>query len=204
MHFQDFATNWFGLRHIHRNNQAWFCHTHRKETFTVNPLLSPPEDRLIYFKHIWREGGGGLIEIGGLFETGFFKFNLPKTVVSVLLQELEYKVEKLEYKKLEITQPRIRNKSELPVGKYSLVKNDKGEGRGRRGGEREGLLTFFPEKRVLIRERGLIWEWAWGFKVSLMQQAKRYLRYMSLGKISNFIWIRLPNELKSSAVYALI
>ena len=45
---------------------------------------------------------GGLIEIGGLFETGFFKFNLAKTVVSVLLKELEYKVEKLEYKKLEV------------------------------------------------------------------------------------------------------
>ena len=101
-------------------------------------------------------GGGGLIEIGGLFETGFFKFNLAKTVVSVLLKELEYKVEKLEYKKLEILQPRIKDKSELPVGKYSLVKNNKGERRGRRGGEREGLLTFFPEKRVLIRERGLI------------------------------------------------
>ena len=99
---------------------------------------------------------GGLIEIGGLFETGFFKFNLAKTVVSVLLKELEYKVEKLEYKKLEVMQPRIRIKSELPVGKYSLVKNNKGDGRGRRGGEREGLLTFFPEKRVLIRERGLI------------------------------------------------
>ena len=153
MHFQDFATNWFGLRHVHRNNQAWFCHTHPKETFTVNPLLSPPDDRLIYFKHIWRGGGGGgLIEIGGLFETGFFKFNLAKTVVSVLLKELEYKVEKLEYKKLEIIQPRIRIKSELPVGKYSLVKNNKGEGRGRRGGERERLLTFLPEKRVLIRE----------------------------------------------------
>ena len=77
-------------------------------------------------------------------------------MVSVLLKELEYKVEKLEYKKLEIMQPRIRIKSELPVGKYSLVKNNKGDGRGRRGGEREGLLTFFPEKRVLIRERGLI------------------------------------------------
>ena len=202
MHFQDFATNWFGLPHVQRNNQAWFCHTHPKETFTVNPLLSPPGDRLIYFKNIWR--GSGLIEIGGLFETGFFKFNLAKTVVSVLLKELEYKVEKLEYKKLEIMQPRIRIKSELPVGKYSLVKNNKGEGRGRRGGEREGLLTFFPQKRVLVRERGLIWEWAWGFKVSLMQQAKSYLTYMSLGKISDCIWIRLPNDLKSSAVYVLL
>ena len=79
-----------------------------------------------------------------------------KTVVSVLLKDLEYKEEKLKYKKLEIMQPKIKNKSVLPVGKYSLVKNNKGEGRGRRGGEGEGLLTFFPEKGVLIREKGLI------------------------------------------------
>ena len=208
MHFQDFATNWFGLRHAQRNNQSWFCHTQSKETSTVNPLLCPRGTGLFIsntFGGGWGGGGGGgLIEIGGLFETGFFKFSLAKTVLSVLLEELEYKVEKLKYKKLEITQPRIRNKSELLVGKYSLVKNNKGEGRGRRGGERERLLTFFPERRVLIRERGLIWEWAWGFTVSLMQQAKSYLRYMSLGKISNCIWIRLPNDLKSSAVYALI
>ena len=123
------------MRHVRRNNQSWFCHTHPKETFTVNPLLSPRgTDLFISNTFEGGGGGGGLIEIGGLFETGFFKFNLAKTVVSaVLLEELEYKVEKLEYKKLEITQPRIRIKSELPVGKYSLVKNNKGEGRGKRG-----------------------------------------------------------------------
>ena len=38
---------------------------------------------------------GGLIETGGLT-------NLAKTMVSVLHKELEYKVEKLKYKKLEI------------------------------------------------------------------------------------------------------
>ena len=37
-------------------------------------------------------------------------------MVSVLQKKLEYKVEKLMYKKLEIMQPRIKNKSELPVG----------------------------------------------------------------------------------------
>ena len=37
-------------------------------------------------------------------------------MVSVLRKELEYKVEKLKYKKLEVTQPRIRNKSEHPAG----------------------------------------------------------------------------------------
>ena len=60
-----------------------------------------------HFKHIW--GGGGLIETGGLF-------NLEKKTVSVLHKELEYKVEKLKYKKLEVMQPRIKNKSDLPVG----------------------------------------------------------------------------------------
>ena len=38
-------------------------------------------------------------------------------VVSVLHKELEDKVEKVKYMKLEVMQPRIRNKSELPVGK---------------------------------------------------------------------------------------
>ena len=68
---------------------------------------------LAYFIFIW--GGWGLIETGGLFERECL-LNLEKTVVSVLHQELEYKVEKLKYKKLEVMQPRIKNKSELPVG----------------------------------------------------------------------------------------
>ena len=39
-------------------------------------------------------------------------FNLAKTMVSVLhYKELEYKVEKLKYKKLEVMQPRMKNKS---------------------------------------------------------------------------------------------
>ena len=38
-------------------------------------------------------GGRGLIEIGGLF-------NIEKTMVSFLHKELEYKVEKLKYKKV--------------------------------------------------------------------------------------------------------
>ena len=36
-------------------------------------------------------------------------------MVSVLHKELSYKVEKLKFKKLEVMQPRIKNKSELPV-----------------------------------------------------------------------------------------
>ena len=40
-------------------------------------------------------------------------------MVSFLHKELEYKVEKLKYKKLEVTQPRIKNKSE-PVGEQTI------------------------------------------------------------------------------------
>ena len=54
-----------------------------------------------------------------LFERGWGRgglFNLAKTVVSVLRKALEYKVVKLRYKKSEVMQLRIKNKSELPVG----------------------------------------------------------------------------------------
>ena len=36
-------------------------------------------------------------------------------MVSVLHKELEYKLEKLKYEKLEVMQPKIKNKSEVPV-----------------------------------------------------------------------------------------
>ena len=62
----------------------------------------------------WR--GGALIEMRGVFERSSL-FNLAKSKVLVLHKELEYKVEKFKYKKLEVMQPRIENKSELPVGK---------------------------------------------------------------------------------------
>ena len=52
---------------------------------------------------------GGLIEREGLI-------NLAKTTVLVLHKELEYKVENLKYKKLDVMQPRFKNKSKLPVG----------------------------------------------------------------------------------------
>ena len=48
-------------------------------------------------------GGGG----------GLFKF--AKTMVSVLCKELECKVEKLNFKKLEVMQPRIKNTSDIPT-----------------------------------------------------------------------------------------
>ena len=44
-------------------------------------------------------------------------FNLETAMVSVLQKGLEYKVERLKYKKFEVMQPRIRIKSDLPVGK---------------------------------------------------------------------------------------
>ena len=61
-------------------------------------------------------GGQGLIEIGGYLRDGGL-FNVEKTMVSVLHKELEYKVEKLKHKRLEVMQARIRIKSELPLGK---------------------------------------------------------------------------------------
>ena len=48
-------------------------------------------------------------------ETGSL-FHLATTMVSVLHKELEYKVEKPKYRKLEVMQPRIKNKSEPPAG----------------------------------------------------------------------------------------
>ena len=70
---------------------------------TVNLLLTPPRGP-IYFKSVW---GGSLVATGELFERGLFY--LAEMVVSVLHKELECKVEKLKYKKLEATQPRIKN-----------------------------------------------------------------------------------------------
>ena len=47
--------------------------------------------------------------MGGLFD-------LAKMVVSAPHKKLECKEEKLKNKKLEVIQPRIKNKSELPTG----------------------------------------------------------------------------------------
>ena len=62
---------------------------------------------------------GGLIETGERLMREGGLFNLSKTMLSVLPKELEYKVRKLtiKYKKLEVTQRMINNKSELSVGK---------------------------------------------------------------------------------------
>ena len=58
--------------------------------FVVNPLLAPWWGYLCQ-AHLKR--GGGLDRDGGLF-------NFEKAMVSVLLKELGYKVEKLKYKKV--------------------------------------------------------------------------------------------------------
>ena len=55
-------------------------------------------------------------------------------MVSVLHKELEYKVEKLKYKKLEVTQPRINNKSELPVCEQTIPDQSTGSNISRRRG----------------------------------------------------------------------
>ena len=62
----------------------------------VNPLLIPTGGGGLFISSPFEGGGGGgLIETGGLF-------NLEKTMVSVLHKELEYEVEKLKYKKIEV------------------------------------------------------------------------------------------------------
>ena len=83
--------------------------------YTVNHLLNP--QGLVYFKLILR---GGLIETGGLVEKGCL-FNLAKTTVLIPHNDLEYKVEKLKYKKSEVMQPIIKNKSEIPVGEQTIM-----------------------------------------------------------------------------------
>ena len=60
-----------------------------------------------------------MIETRGLFERGVY-FNLAKTMLSVLHKELECNMEKLKYKKLEVMQPRINNKSELPTREQTI------------------------------------------------------------------------------------
>ena len=73
----------------------------RRVKKAINPLLSSPRRGGLFQTHL--SGGGGL-------------FNLATTTVSVLHKELECRVEKLKYEKLEIMQQRIKNKSEVPVG----------------------------------------------------------------------------------------
>ena len=67
-------------------------------------ITSPPQGLFISN----RLTGRGLLERGGLFY-------LAKKVVSALHKKVECTVENLKYKKLEVMQLRIKNKSELPT-----------------------------------------------------------------------------------------
>ena len=70
----------FGDHFVDSHNRFFFI--------TVNPLISPPwmgVGDYLFQTHL-RGRGGGL-------------FNLEKTMVSVLHKELQYKVEKLKYKR---------------------------------------------------------------------------------------------------------
>ena len=127
---------------------------------------------------------GGLIETWGrsyLRGGGvLLVFILANNLVSVLHKEVECKIKKLKYKKLEVIQPRIKNKSELPAGGYCIldqwtqsftvaidfwpswlinavyhlsVNNNKWE--RMRGLKRGGLLTFFPWKGRAYWKGGL-------------------------------------------------
>ena len=77
------------------------------EVYYRKSYIYPRGEGLIYFKPI---SGGAYFRRRSLC-------NLETTMVSVLHKELEYKVEKLKYKKLDVMQTRIRIKSKLPVGK---------------------------------------------------------------------------------------
>ena len=94
-----------------RDKTRSFSHSPRNQSTAERDIFKTCalcEWGLIYFKHIFLVGGGGLIETGGLL-------NLARTMVSVLHKELEYRVEKLKYQMSEVIQLRIKNKSELPV-----------------------------------------------------------------------------------------
>ena len=73
--------------------------------------ITPPPGGVLFISNPFEVGGGGLIGNGGLF-------NLEKMMVSVLHKELQYNtIWKSSNTRLEIMQPKITMKSELPVRK---------------------------------------------------------------------------------------
>ena len=88
----------------------------RKETLTDNLLYSEirPYNISQYNSSLLSLPGANLFQRGK--GGGGCLFDLEQTMVSVLHKKLEYRVEKLKYEKLELKQPRIKIKSELPVG----------------------------------------------------------------------------------------
>ena len=90
-----------------RTDFYYFLACKRQIQYRKSSIKPPPPGGAYLFQTHLRDGG--LIKTRGLF-------NLAKTMISVLHKELQYKVEMLKYKKLEVMKPRIKNKSKLPVG----------------------------------------------------------------------------------------
>ena len=80
-----------------KNALSWCIYNLKQLVSTVNPLLSHPRGFLI--PNTFGGGRGGLMATGDLF-------NLAKTMVKA----------QVKYKKLEDLQPRMKDKSEFPVG----------------------------------------------------------------------------------------
>ena len=79
---------------------------------TLNSLISPLGGFFISNTFVGVGGGGwGLKETGGSLKEEGGLFDFAETEVSVLHKEVEFKVEKLKYRKLEVMQLRIKNKS---------------------------------------------------------------------------------------------
>ena len=83
----------------YKNVHLKFSHTttYRKGKYYRKSFIKPPGGAYLFQAYL-RGGGGYLIETGGLFESGGL-FNLETAMVSVLQKGLEYKVERLKYKK---------------------------------------------------------------------------------------------------------
>ena len=80
----------------------------------LNSLISPLGG--FFISNTFEGVGGGLKRYRGFISEEGGLFDFAETEISVLHKELECKVEKLKYTKLEVIQLRIKNKSELPAG----------------------------------------------------------------------------------------
>ena len=84
--------------------------TGKDEDETLYPLLSPPGGLFI----------SNLLETGGLLDRGSI-FHLLSTDDDISSpKKLECKVENLRDMKVEVIQPKIKNKYELPVGEQTI------------------------------------------------------------------------------------
>ena len=93
-----YCEEWQQLWRPSERTRKWstYLYVFRKSnSFTINPLLSPPGGLFIWSPF----EGGGLNGDEGLIREGGGLYNLETTMVSVLHKELEYEVEKLKYKK---------------------------------------------------------------------------------------------------------